>query len=72
MIFLIRGRILLKREKMIRLMVFQMFELDLLHDPRRRRFNKFILHLQNWIGSVQPSFVELEADMIDERQLNII
>ena len=31
----------------------------------------FILHLQNWISSVQPSFVELEADMIDERQLNI-
>ena len=31
----------------------------------------FILHLQNWIGSVQPSFVELEADTIDEEQLNI-
>ena len=28
----------------------------------------FILHLQNWIGSVQPSFVELEADTIDEGQ----
>ena len=28
----------------------------------------FILHR---IGSVQPSFVELEADMIDEGQLNI-
>ena len=27
----------------------------------------FILHLQNWIGSVQPSFVELKADTIDKR-----
>ena len=31
----------------------------------------FILHRQNWIGSVQSSFVELEADTIDEGQLNI-
>ena len=26
----------------------------------------FIFYLQNWIGSVQPSFLELEADTIDE------
>ena len=25
---------------------------------------RFMLHLQNWIGSVQPSFIELEADTI--------
>ena len=25
---------------------------------------RFMLHLQNWIGSVQPSFLELEADTI--------
>ena len=31
----------------------------------------FILHLQNWIGSVQPSFIELEVDTSDEGQLNI-
>jgi len=31
----------------------------------------FILHLQNWIGSGQLSFLELEGDTIDERQLNI-
>ena len=30
---------------------------------------KFILHLQIWIGSVQPSFLELEADTIGEGQL---
>ena len=30
----------------------------------------FILHLQNWIGSVQPSFLKLETDTIDEGQLN--
>ena len=109
--------------------MFQMFQLDLLHDPRRRRFNKhsffiykigdstnihysstkldrlgstiisrirswydwqrtieylhgwswktiptgpiFIIHLQNWISSIQPSFLELEANTIDEGQLNI-
>ena len=38
--FLIRGRIFLKRGKMIRITLFQMFQLDLLHDPRPRRFNK--------------------------------
>ena len=30
----------------------------------------FIFHLQNWIGSIKPSFVELEAD--DEGQLNAL
>ena len=25
---------------------------------------RFMLHLQNWIGSVQPSFLELEVDTI--------
>ena len=36
-----------------------------------KNLQTFILHLQNWIGSVQPSFLELEADTIDEGQLNI-
>ena len=31
----------------------------------------FIVHLQDWIGSVQSSFLELEAETIDEEQLNI-
>ena len=30
----------------------------------------FILHLQNWIGSIQPSFLELEADTIDDNSIN--
>ena len=30
-----------KRGKMIRITVFQMFQLDLLHEPRPRRFNKY-------------------------------
>ena len=51
-----------------------MFQLDLLHDPRPKKFNKhslFIIHLQNWIDSVQPHFHELQADSIEEGQFGV-
>ena len=35
--------------------------------PKSKKIQQaFILHLQNWIGSVQPSFHVLQADSIEE------
>ena len=45
--------------------VLQDIKMDLLHDPRSRRFNN-IMHLQNWIGFVQPLFHVLQVDSTDK------